>query len=53
MDIDILGIDFAERVFQLHGADRGGFAKYDAKAMRTELLATVRKLTVHRGGPVC
>jgi len=44
MDIDILGIDLAKRVFQLHGADRGGFAKYGAKVMRTELLATVHKL---------
>jgi len=30
MDIDILGIDLAKRVFQLHGADRGGSAKYGA-----------------------
>ncbi len=44
MDIDILGIDLAKRVFQLHGADRDGVAKYGAKVMRTELLATVRKL---------
>ncbi|SEB22716.1 transposase [Variovorax sp. YR216] len=26
MEIDILGIDLAKRVFQLHGADRGGHA---------------------------
>ena len=44
MDIDILGIDLAKRVFQLHGADRGGSAKYGAKVMRAELLTTVRKL---------
>ena len=44
MDIDILGIDLAKRVFQLHGAGRGGFAKYGAKVILTELLATVRKL---------
>ncbi|EJL83507.1 transposase [Herbaspirillum sp. CF444] len=44
MDIDILGIDLAKRVLQLHGADRGGPAKYGAKVMRAELLATVRKL---------
>jgi len=39
MDIDILGIVLAKRVFQLHGADRGGSAKYGARVMRTELLA--------------
>jgi len=31
MDIDILGIDLAKRVFQLHGADRGVSAKYGAR----------------------
>lgn len=44
MDIDVLGIDLVERVFQSHGADRGGSAKYGAKVMRTELLTIVRKL---------
>ncbi len=44
MDISILGTDLAKRVFQLHGADRDGSAKYGAKVMRSELLATVRKL---------
>jgi transposase len=44
MDIDILGIDLAKRVFQLHGADRRGYAQYGAKVMRAELLSTVRKL---------
>ena len=44
MEIDILGIDLAKRVFQLHGADRCGCARYGAKVMRAELLATVRRL---------
>lgn len=34
MDIDILGIDLAKRVFQLHGADRSGSAKYGANQFR-------------------
>ena len=33
MDIDILGIDLAKRVSQLHGANRGGSAKYGAKVL--------------------
>ena len=44
MDIDILGIDLAKRVFQLHGAVHGGSAKYGAKVMRAELLTAERKL---------
>src|ERR1700675_3828871 len=40
MDIDILGIDLAKRVFKLHGADRRGYAQYGAKVMRAELLKT-------------
>lgn len=44
MNIDILGIDLAKRVFQLHGADRRGHALHGSKVMRAELLSTVRKL---------
>ena len=43
MDIDILGIYLAKRVFQLHGADRRGHEQYGAKVMRAELLNTVRR----------
>lgn len=32
MEIDILGIDLAKRVFQLHGADRRGQTLYRSKA---------------------
>ena len=34
MDIDILGIDLAKRVFQLHGCDRHGHAQVRAKIGR-------------------
>jgi transposase len=44
MDIDILGIDLAKRVFQLHGADRRGHALHGSKVLRAELLGAVRKL---------
>jgi transposase len=44
MDVDILGIDLAKRVFQLHGADRRGRALYRAKVTRSELVETVRRL---------
>lgn len=44
MDIDILGIDLAKRVFQLHGADRRGHALHSSKVLRAELLGAVRKL---------
>ncbi len=47
MDIDILGIDLAKRVFQLHGADRRGRLLHSSKVMRTELLSIVRKLSPH------
>jgi hypothetical protein len=52
MNIDILGIDLAKRVFQLHGADRSGHALHGSKVMRAELLSTVRKLgpKYHRHG---
>jgi len=47
MDIDgdsiFSELTWLNGVFQLHGADRGGSAKYGAKVMRAELLTTVRK----------
>lgn len=43
MEIDILGIDLAKRVFQLHGADRQGRAVYTAKVTRAAFLQTVRE----------
>ena len=44
MDIDILGIDLAKRVCQLHGADCRGHALHGSKVVRAELLGAVRKL---------
>lgn len=44
MDIDILGIDLAKRVFQLYGADHRGHALHGSKALRAELLGAMRKL---------
>ena len=43
MEIEILGIDLAKRVFQLHGADRHGRTVYTAKIMRAAFLDTVRE----------
>jgi len=44
MEIDILGIDLAKRVFQLHGADRRGHALHRSKVMRADLLEAARTL---------
>ena len=44
MDIDVLGIDLAKRVFQLHGADRRGQAQHRSKVSRASLLGAVREL---------
>jgi transposase len=44
MEIDLLGIDLAKRVFQLHGADRRGHALHRAKVSRAALVDTVREL---------
>ncbi|SOZ71180.1 protein of unknown function (plasmid) [Cupriavidus taiwanensis] len=44
MEIDILGIDLAKRVFQLHGADHRGRAVHRAKVSRGSLLEAVRTL---------
>lgn len=44
MEIDMLGIDLAKQVFQLHGADRRGRAVHRAKVSRSTLLGSVRML---------
>ncbi|KVQ37956.1 transposase [Burkholderia cepacia] len=44
MEIDVLGIDLAKHVFQLHGADRRGRAVHRAKVSRSALFETVRTL---------
>jgi len=44
MESDILGIDLAKHVFQLHGADPRGRAVYRAKVWRGSLIETVRTL---------
>ena len=44
MDIDILGIDLAKRVFQLHGADRSGRALHRSKVTRDGFVEAVRSL---------
>jgi transposase len=44
MEIDILGIDLAKEVFQLHGADRRGQAVHRAKVSRGSLAECVRTL---------
>jgi transposase len=44
MEIDILGIDLAKQVFQLHGADRRGSVLHPAKVSRGSLFESVRTL---------
>lgn len=44
MEIDILGIDLAKQVFQLHGADRLGRPVHRVKVSRGSLLEAVRTL---------
>jgi hypothetical protein len=44
MEIDILGIDLAKEVFQLHGADRRGRAIHRAKVSSGSLAECVRTL---------
>ena len=44
MEIEILGIDLAKRVFQLHGADRHGHAQHRSKVTRAALLQAVHEL---------
>jgi transposase len=45
MEIDILGIDLAKQIFQLHGADRRGRVLHRAKVSRGSLFESVRTLT--------
>lgn len=47
MGIDILGIDLAKRVFQLHGANRHGHALHRSKVSRAALLEAVHALQPH------
>jgi len=44
MEIDILGIDLAEQIFRLHGADRRGRVLHRAKVSRGSLFESVRTL---------
>lgn len=44
MEIDILGIDLAKHVFQLHGAERSGRAVYRAKVGRGALMESIHQL---------
>lgn len=44
MEIDLLGIDLAKRIFQLHGADRRGHVLHRSKISRPALLDTVKHL---------
>ena len=41
MEIDILGIDLAKRIFQLHGADKRGYALHRSKVARSALIKAV------------
>ncbi|WP_256215446.1 IS110 family transposase [Sphingobium sp. AP50] len=41
MTIDVLGIDLAKNVFQLHGVDRKGNAIFKRRVMRDQLLSVL------------
>lgn len=41
MAIDVLGIDLAKNVFQLHGVDHGGKAVFKRRVMRDQLIPVV------------
>ena len=41
MAIDVLGIDLAKNVFQLHGVDRKGAAVFKRRVMRDQMLSVV------------
>src|SRR5215468_6609102 len=41
MEIEVLGIDLAKNVFQLHGVDRRGRAIYKRRVFREQLLSVV------------
>jgi transposase len=44
MQVDVLGIDLAKRVFQLHGVDRSGRALHKSKVSRGSLLKAITDL---------
>jgi len=44
MQIDVLGIDLAKHVFQLHGASRGGAVLHRSKVSRASLLLAILRL---------
>jgi len=44
MEIDILGIDLAKNVFQLHGADRKGRVVLKRRVMREQLISVVTEV---------
>jgi transposase len=44
MQIDVLGIDLAKHVFQLHGASRGGAVLHRSKVSRASLLQAIFRL---------
>lgn len=45
MDIKVLSIDIAKRVFQLHGVDRSWKSVYSRKCSRSELLGVIEGLS--------
>ncbi len=44
MSIDILGIDIAKNVFQLHGVNRNGRAILKRRVMRDQLLEVIAQI---------
>lgn len=44
MEVDVLGIDLAKRVFQLHGATRTGVVVHRSKVSRPSLVEAIRRL---------
>jgi transposase len=44
MEIEILGIDLAKNVFQLHGVERRGRAIYKRRVFRDQLLSVIRDI---------
>jgi hypothetical protein len=49
MEIQVLGIDLAKNVFQLHGVDRRGRAIYKRRVFREQLLSVVGDIPRCRG----
>jgi transposase len=44
MTIDILGIDIAKNVFQLHGVNRNGGVVFKRRVMRDQLLGVIAQI---------